>query len=109
MLEQADHERLFDAVGLFRIRVKIPNPFQKAGSFNCLPPVIPAAHPSFPRSLSPAPIGERESILPLTCLSRESGNPCVLDVGLPLDKPKVQGKLGVVAKTKRPLLEGVAD
>ena len=52
-------------------------------------PVIPAAHPSFPRSLSPTPIGERESIPPLTRLSRENGNPCVLDVGLPSDKPKV--------------------
>ena len=73
-----------------------------SGFFNCLPPVIPAAHPSFPVSLSPAPIGERESIPPLTRHSRGSGNPHVLDVGLPLDKPKVHGKTGVVAKTRRP-------
>ena len=53
------------------------------GCFSCVSPVIPAAHPSVPRSLSPAPIGERESIPPLTRLSREvcprprpgSGNP----------------------------------
>ena len=72
------------------------------GCFNCLPPVVPAAHPSFPRSLSPALIRERESIPPLTRHSRERGNPYVLDVGLPLDKPKVHGKTGVVAKTRRP-------
>ena len=42
------------------------------GCFNCVPPVIPAAHPSFPRSLSPAPIRERKSIPPLTRLSREA-------------------------------------
>ena len=54
-----------------------------AGCFNRVPPVIPAAHPSFPRSLSPAPIGERESIPQLTRHSRQacprprsgSGNP----------------------------------
>ena len=77
------------------------------GCFNCLPPVVPAAHPSFPRSLSPTPIGERESIPPLTltwslhfvCEFSESTR---LDVGLPLDKPKVHGKTGVVAKTRRP-------
>ena len=62
--------------------------------------IHPAAHLSFQGSLSPAPIGERESILPLLCLSRESGNPYVLEVGLPLDNPKVHGKTGVVAKTK---------
>ena len=39
---------------------------------------------------------------PLTRLSRESGDPYVLDVGLPLDKTKVHGKIGVVAKTKTP-------
>ena len=55
-----------------------------------------------PRSLSPAPIGELESIPPLNRLSRESGNPYVLDVGLPLDKPKVHWKTAVVAITKRP-------
>ena len=77
-----------------------------------MPPVIPAAHPSFPRSLSPTPtptptpIGERESIPPHTRLSRESGNPYVLNVGLPLDKPKVHGKTGVVAKTKGLWLAG---
>ena len=43
-----------------------------AGCFNCVPPVIPAAHPSVPRSLSPAPIRERKSIPPLTRLSREA-------------------------------------
>ena len=42
------------------------------GCFNCVSPVIPAAHPSFPRSLSPAPTGERESIPPLPRLSREA-------------------------------------
>ena len=42
------------------------------GCFNCVSPVIPAAHPSVPRSLSPAPIGERESIPPPTRLSREA-------------------------------------
>ena len=105
-----------------------------ARCFNCLPPVIPAAHPSFPRSLSPTPTptptpigeresipprtrlsreacprprsGERESIPPHTRLSRESGNPYVLNVGLPLDKPKVHGKTGVVAKTKGRWLAG---
>ena len=51
-------------------------------------PVIPAAHPSYP---------------PLTRHSRGSGNPYVLDVGLSLDKPKVHGKTGVVAKTKKAL------
>ena len=69
--------------------------------FNLVPPVIPAAHPSFPRGLSPTPIGERGSIPPLTRLSRESGNPYLLDVELALDQPKVHGKTGVVAKTKR--------
>ena len=72
-----------------------PGPGRGAG-------VHPAAPPSFPRSLSPTQIGEREYIPPLTRHSRENGNPCVLDVGLPLDKPKVHGKTGVVAITKRP-------
>ena len=76
------------------------------GCFNCLPPVVPAAHPSFPRSLSPALIRERESIPPLTRHSRERGNPYGLDAGLPLDKPKVHGKTGVVAKTKTPCEAG---
>ena len=77
----------------------VPDPDRGAG-------IHPAAHPSFPRSLSPAPIGERESIPPRTRLSRESGNPYGLNVGLPLDKPKVHGKTGVVAKTKRGWLAG---
>ena len=34
--------------------------------------IHPAAHPSFPRSLSPTQIGERESTPPLTRLSREA-------------------------------------
>ncbi len=38
----------------------------------CVPPVMPAAHPSFPRSLSPTQIGEREYIPPLIRLSREA-------------------------------------
>ena len=87
----------------------VPGPDRGAG-------VHPAAHPSFPRNLSPAPIRERESIPPRTRHSREacprprsgSGNPYGLDVGLPLDKPKVHGKTGVVAKTKRPWLAGWA-
>ena len=74
----------------------VPGPDRGAG-------IHPAAHPSFPSSLSPAPTGERESIPPLTRLSRESGNPYGLDVELPLDKPKMHGKTGVVAKTKGPL------
>ncbi len=54
----------------------VPGPDRGAG-------IHPAAHPSFPRSLSPAPTGEREPIPPLTHHSREacprprpgSGNP----------------------------------
>ena len=38
-----------------------PGPPITPGCFNCVPPVIPAAHRSFPRS-SPTPIRERESI-----------------------------------------------
>ena len=76
------------------------------GCFNCLPPVVPAAHPSFPRSLSPTPIRERESIPPLTRHSRERGNPYGLDAGLSSDKPKVHGKTEVVAKTKTPCEAG---
>ena len=70
-----------------------PDPDRGAG-------IHTAAHPSFPR--------KRESIPPHTRLSRESGNPYVPDVGLPLDKPKVHGKTGVVAKTKGPWLAGWA-
>ena len=44
---------------------RVPDPDRGAG-------IHPAAHPSFPRSLSPAPIGERESIPPLTRLSHET-------------------------------------
>ena len=51
--------------------IKIRLPWRQPGCFNCVPPIIPATHPSFPPSLSPAPIGERESIPPLTRLYHE--------------------------------------
>ena len=54
------------------IRLRCDCPGRQPGCFNCVPPIIPAAHPSFPRSLSPTPIGERESIPPLTRHSREA-------------------------------------
>ncbi len=65
------------------IRLRYDCPGRQPGCFNCVPPIIPAAHPSFPRSLSPTLIGEREPIPPLTRHSREacprprsgSGNP----------------------------------
>ncbi len=63
------------------------------------PPVIPVKtgiHGSAPTGEQECPSSPRHS--------RENGNPYVLDVGLPLDKPKVHGKIGVVAKTKDPVL-----
>ena len=95
----------------------------------CLPPGIPAGHPSFPRSLSPTPIGKRESTahpsyprsLSPTPIGkrestahpsfprklvpdpdRESGNPYLLDVDCHWTRPKAAiGKQGLSRKTKR--------
>ena len=71
------------------------------------PPVIPAYYlPVIPVKTGihgSGPAGEQEC--PSSPRhSRENGNPYVLDVGLPLDKPKVHRKIGVVAKTKDPVL-----
>ena len=77
-----------------------------------LPPhprgVLIVCRPSYPpltrlsREACPRPRSGSGNPDSITRHSRESGNPYVLDVGLPLDKPKVHGKIGVVPKTKRP-------